>query len=151
MVELSKARVWGRSLAGIAGSNSYIGMDVCPLWELCAVRERLLRRADHSPRGSYMLLCVVVYEIEPWRMRRLWTATCSCAREQKDEKSVVRKKFPLIMRISILSETDLALRPRYNVLFSGSSESNTFKQIDILLCTVLHTVSRRTSTQLAQQ
>jgi hypothetical protein len=27
------------------------GMDVCLLWELCVVRYRSLRRADHSSRG----------------------------------------------------------------------------------------------------
>jgi len=29
---------YGRSLAGIAGSNSAGGMDVCLLWVLCVVR-----------------------------------------------------------------------------------------------------------------
>ena len=28
-----------------------VGMDVCLLWVLCVVRQRSLRRADHSPRG----------------------------------------------------------------------------------------------------
>ena len=32
---LSKAWVWGRSLAEIAGSNAAGGMDVCFLWVLC--------------------------------------------------------------------------------------------------------------------
>ena len=38
----SKAWVYGRSLAGILGSNPAGGMDVCLL---------SLRRADHSSRG----------------------------------------------------------------------------------------------------
>jgi hypothetical protein len=34
----AKAWVCGRSLAGIACSNPYGGMDVCLLWVLCVVR-----------------------------------------------------------------------------------------------------------------
>jgi hypothetical protein len=34
----SKAWVFGRFLAGIAGSNPTGGMDVCLLWVLCVVR-----------------------------------------------------------------------------------------------------------------
>jgi len=34
----SKPSVCGRSLIGIAGSNSAEGMDVCLLWVLCIVR-----------------------------------------------------------------------------------------------------------------
>ena len=46
----SKAWVCGRSLAGIMGLNPAGGMDVCLLWVLCVVRQRSLRRADHSSR-----------------------------------------------------------------------------------------------------
>jgi hypothetical protein len=35
---LSKACVYGRSPAGIAGLNPAGGMDVCLLWVLCVVR-----------------------------------------------------------------------------------------------------------------
>ena len=35
---LSKEQVYGRSHAGIAGSNPAGGMDVCILWVLCVVR-----------------------------------------------------------------------------------------------------------------
>jgi len=38
----SKAWVYGRSLAGIAGLNPTGGMDVSLLWVLCVVRERSL-------------------------------------------------------------------------------------------------------------
>jgi hypothetical protein len=34
----SKAWVCGHSLAGIAGLNSTVGMDVCLLWVFCVVR-----------------------------------------------------------------------------------------------------------------
>jgi len=40
----------GRSLAGITGSNTDGGMNVCFLWLLCVVRWRSLRRADHPSR-----------------------------------------------------------------------------------------------------
>ena len=38
MVALSRAWVYGRSLAGIAVSNPAVGMDVCLLGMLCVVR-----------------------------------------------------------------------------------------------------------------
>ena len=43
----SKAQVYGRSPAGIVGSNPTVGIDVRLLWVLCVVvRQRSLRRAD---------------------------------------------------------------------------------------------------------
>jgi hypothetical protein len=44
----AKGWVCGRSIAGIEGSNPAGGMDVCLLWVLCVVRQRSVRRADHS-------------------------------------------------------------------------------------------------------
>jgi hypothetical protein len=41
----------GRSPAEIVVSSPTGGMDVCLLWVLCVVRQRSLRRADHSSRG----------------------------------------------------------------------------------------------------
>jgi len=55
------AYVYGRSLAGIAGSNSVGGMDVCLLWVLCVVTWASLRRADLSYRG--VLLSVVCLSV----------------------------------------------------------------------------------------
>ena len=56
----SKAQVCGRSLAGIAGSNPAVGMDVC--YECCVfLRLRSLRQADYSSRGvlpTVVRLCV---------------------------------------------------------------------------------------------
>jgi len=46
----SKAWFYGRSLAGIVGSNPAGVMDVCPFWLVCVVRKRFLRRAIHSSR-----------------------------------------------------------------------------------------------------
>ena len=48
----SKVYVCGRSTAGIVGSNPAEGMDVSMFWVLCVVRERSVRRADHSSRGA---------------------------------------------------------------------------------------------------
>ena len=47
----SKAQVCGYSPAEIGGSNPTGCMDGCLLWVLCVVRQRSLRRADHSSRG----------------------------------------------------------------------------------------------------
>ena len=79
LAERSKARVCGCLLPGITGSNSAGGMDVYLLWVLCLVRWRYLRRADHSPRVG----CVIVCDLETSRMRRLWPALGSWAREKK--------------------------------------------------------------------
>ena len=38
VAQRSKARVYGRSLAGISGSNPAGGVDVSPLRVLCVVR-----------------------------------------------------------------------------------------------------------------
>ena len=47
----STAWVCGRSPAQFVGSNPSGGMDVCLLRVSCVVRQRSLRRADHSSRG----------------------------------------------------------------------------------------------------
>jgi hypothetical protein len=57
-------RVCGRSLVGIGGSNPAGGMDVCLLWVSCVVRQRFLRRADHSSRGVLPSV-VCLYDCEP--------------------------------------------------------------------------------------
>jgi hypothetical protein len=73
----SKARFYGRSLAGIAGSNPAWCMNVCLLWVLCVVRQRSLRRADHSSRGVLpSVVCLSVIE-EPHResLGLLWLSS----------------------------------------------------------------------------
>jgi hypothetical protein len=65
----SKAWVYGRSLAGIVGSNPAGDMDVCLFWMLCVVRDTSLRRADRSSRGvlpSVVCLSVIV-KPQQWR------------------------------------------------------------------------------------
>jgi len=44
----SKAWVCDRSLAANVGSNPAGGMDACLFWVFCVVRERSVRRANHS-------------------------------------------------------------------------------------------------------
>ena len=59
----SKAWVCSRLFAGIVGSNSAGGMDVCLLWVLRVFRYRSQRPADHSSRGvlpSVVCLRVIV-------------------------------------------------------------------------------------------
>ena len=51
MSSRSKACVYGRSLAGIAGSDPARCMDVCLLWVSVVVRQMSLRRADRSYGG----------------------------------------------------------------------------------------------------
>jgi hypothetical protein len=54
----SKAQVFGRLVAGVAGSNHAKGMDVCLLclYVVVLCRYRPLPRVDHSSRG--VLPCV---------------------------------------------------------------------------------------------
>jgi hypothetical protein len=51
----------GHSLAGVAGSNSDCGVDVCLLRVLCFVRQRSLLRAGHASRG--VLPCAVCVSV----------------------------------------------------------------------------------------
>ena len=79
----SKARAYGRSLAGIAGSNSTrawmsISCGCCVLWgrNLCDVP------ISHTEE-SYRLWCVIVCDLEISIVRRPWTALDCCARNKK--------------------------------------------------------------------
>jgi hypothetical protein len=72
MAERSKARVYSRSLAGIAGSNLARGMDVCLLWVLCVLSGRgLCDGLITRPEESYRLWRVLVCDLGTSRMRRL--------------------------------------------------------------------------------
>jgi len=69
----SKAWVYGRSPAGIVGSNPTGGMDVCV--ECCVLSGRgLCDGLITLPEESYRLWCVVVCDLETSRMRRPWPA-----------------------------------------------------------------------------
>ena len=75
----SKARVCGRSTAGMVGLNPAGGMDVWLLRLLCVVRWTSLRRADHSSRGA---LPSVVYLLFLNLDREAW-AQCGCRSKKK--------------------------------------------------------------------
>ena len=80
----SKAWVCGGSLPGIVGSNRAGGMDVCLLRVLCVVRQRYLRRADHSSRGVLpSVVCLNECDREASIMRRPWPNKGCCAMEKK--------------------------------------------------------------------
>ena len=60
----SKACVYGRSLAGTAGSNPVGGMDGCPLWVLCVLSGRgLCDELITRPEESYRLCRVIVCDL----------------------------------------------------------------------------------------
>ena len=80
----SKARVCGRSLVGIAGSNPAV------IWtsvscECCVLSGR-------GPEESYRLWCVIVCDLQASRKRQSWSALGGCAR--------VKKIFGLEIRLS---------------------------------------------------
>jgi len=64
----SKARVYGRSLTGIACLNP-AGTRICLLWLLCVVRQMSLRRADHSSREILpkVVFLSVISKSPQWR------------------------------------------------------------------------------------
>ena len=80
----SGRRVYGQSLAGIAGSNPAGGMDGCPLWVLCVL---FLRRADHSSRG--VLPTVVRPRVSFRNLQKEAAQTrkgCKCQAEEEEEE-----------------------------------------------------------------
>ena len=69
VAERSKARLYGRSLAGIAGSNPAGGVDGCPL---CVWSDRgFCDWPITRPEESYRLSCIVVCDVETFRVRWL--------------------------------------------------------------------------------
>ena len=78
VADRSKARVCGRSLAGIAGSNPAGGMDVCVLCECCVCSGRgLCDGPDPSSRGVLpSVMCHCVCDLETSGMRRPALGCC---------------------------------------------------------------------------
>jgi hypothetical protein len=74
----SKAWLWSRSLAGIAGSNPAWRMYVCLLWMFCVIKYIKYtspRQADPSSRG---VLPRVAYAREAlWRHRKIKRFPCN--------------------------------------------------------------------------
>jgi hypothetical protein len=65
-----KAYVCRCTFPGIAGSNPAGSIVLCPLWVLCFVMVRSLRRPDPSSRGFLPNGCVCVCVIECDRVQR---------------------------------------------------------------------------------
>jgi hypothetical protein len=97
---LSNAWVWGRSLAGTAGSNSIEGMYICLFWISCVVQVEILPTSQTLVQGSSTDFVVSLSVIKSknnslhlqWvrgkgRAKNLWTGcgllekifSCSCA------------------------------------------------------------------------
>jgi len=96
----SKAWVYGRSIAGIVGSNPAGGMVVSLCWVLCVVRYRSLRRADHSSTEvlpNVMRRCVC--DLETSRMKRPWPALGRSATGKK-QKVVMRQPYVFLILLS---------------------------------------------------
>jgi len=87
---LSKARVCGRLLAGIAGSNPAVCMDISLLWMLCVVRCRSLNRTDHLSRGVLpSVVCLHECDRESSVMRMIWPTRSCCAMGEKIDTVVL--------------------------------------------------------------
>ena len=90
-----KARVCGRSLAGIAGSNPAMGMVVFLLWLLCVIRWSR-RRADLSSRGVllivYIYVCVCVIECNEVQQYPLHLHSLRERSQTKKERKKERKE-----------------------------------------------------------
>ena len=82
VAERSKARVYGRSLAGIVGLNPAGSMDVS--CDCCVLSSRdLCYGSIPRPEETYRLRCVIVCNIETSSMRRPWHALGCCARQKQ--------------------------------------------------------------------
>jgi len=85
----SKAWIYGRSLAGIVGSNPTEGMDV--FVEYCVLSGRGLCDALITrPEESYRLWYVAMCDLETSRMRRPWPALGRSATGRKNIYMYIR-------------------------------------------------------------
>ena len=78
-------------LAGIAGSNSAGGMDVCLLWELCGVRRDLHVGLITRPEEAYRWWCVFERDREASIMRRSWPTMGCCTVEKRKKLTLQRR------------------------------------------------------------
>ena len=91
MAERSKARVYGRSPTGIAGSNPAGVMDVC--CECCVLSGRgLCDGLITRPEESYRLWCVFVCDLGTSRIKRL--KLCQCRIEEEEEEEEEEEVLP---------------------------------------------------------
>ena len=112
MTERSKARVYGRSLAGIAGSNPAGGIDGSPLLVLCVLSglcDGLITRLEES----YRLWCVHVCDLGTSRMRRLKLIEgCKSRLEEEEEElnSSTANQMCINENYSQAQKTNICLR-----------------------------------------
>jgi hypothetical protein len=91
VAERSKARDYGRSLAGIAGLNPTEGMEGCLLGVLCVFSGRgLCDGLITRPEESYRLCCVLVCDLGTSRRRRIKLVKgCKCRIEEEEEVTFI--------------------------------------------------------------
>ena len=93
----SKARVCGRSPAKIVGSNPTGGMDVCLLWASSAVRQRSLRRVDHSSGGvlpTVVCRCVCSRNLANEEALAHWGGCCA-KNKRTNEQTNKQRSVPI--------------------------------------------------------
>jgi hypothetical protein len=94
--ELFKARVWGRSLAGIASSNTADSMAVWLLWACVLSVRGLCFWPITRPEECYRLWSVVCSP-ETSEMRQSWPALGCCPKEVEEEEEML-----LVVSFSLL-------------------------------------------------
>jgi hypothetical protein len=137
----SKAWGCGHSIAGIAGSSSAGGMDVCLLWVLRVFGSRSLQRADPSSRGVLpnMCLCVCVSAIRwnsnPLHLQWLGRKRSKLGRKEgrKEGGKKERKKERKFLLIKFMSHNVKANSKNVNGIQIRTSEVSTVDS------TTLHT------------
>jgi hypothetical protein len=82
----SKACTFGRSLAGIVGSNPTGGMDVCLLYTVCVSGRGLCVGLITPPEESYRLLCVS--ECDQVKNKNLGTCCEQVGRRGEDYETI---------------------------------------------------------------
>ena len=81
----SKTRIYGLSLAGVAGLNSPRGTVFCFLWSCVLSGRGLCFWPITRLEESYWLWCVIVCDLKTSVMRRPWLALGGCAKESEKE------------------------------------------------------------------
>ena len=127
----SKARVCGRSLAEIVGSNpARTWISVCCECCVLSIRglcEELITRLEES----YRLWCVVVCDLETSRMRKQWpTLGCSATRKKYSSYYIFSHRN-WFLRLG-LSHTDLQA-----LVLQCSMSTNFFKVVYCIYSTTI--------------
>jgi hypothetical protein len=93
-----------RIKTGRRKKNSSRSLDVWLLWELCVVKERFLRRADHSSsRVLPSVVCLNKWDREVWTVRRTWP-TRGCRVIKKIKQKICKHKFQIVCLMKIVTD-----------------------------------------------